>query len=161
MEQYSLRRARPEDVDAAMTICKACQQNPYTHWTDEYPNRAVFAQDVQEGALYLLLENETPLGIGVVMDHDDVCDLPLAFAGKKPCVLARLGVLPRAQGKGLGKKLLCLLEQAGIALGYDSARLLCDEENPITNRLYHHAGYADRGRAELYGSRYCVYEKCF
>ncbi len=161
MTEYHLRRARPEDTDAIMAICKACQQNPYTHWTDEYPTRDILAQDAQSGALRLLMAGETPIGIGVILPDDDVCSLPLGFAGSSPCALARLGVLPAYQGKGLGKQLLHLLESEALALGYDSARLLCDEDNPLTNRLYSHSGYACKGTAELYGSRYRVYEKCF
>ncbi len=161
MTEVYLHRARPEDTDAAMAICKACRQNPYTHWTDEYPTRDILAQDAQGGALYLLIAGEAPIGIGVILPDDDVCSLPLDFAGGKPCVLARLGVLPAYQGKGLGKQLLRLLESETITLGCDSARLLCDADNPLTNRLYSHSGYADKGTAELYGSRYRVYEKCF
>ena len=161
MDAFTLKRAGVGDADTALAISKACQAIPHTHWTDEYPSREVFAEDIQEGALYLFLESGEPIGMGVVMAHDDVCDLPLAFGGQKPCVLARLGILPTRQGRGLGGTLLRLLEQAGKAQGYDSARLLCDEENPITNRLYQHAGYAELGAAALYGSRYRVYEKLF
>ena len=161
MEAFTLKRADLGDADTALAVCKTCRVIPHTHWTNEYPSREVLEQDAREGALYLLLENGKAIGIGVVMDHDDVCELPLPFAGKKPCVLARLGILPARQGRGLGGTLLGLLEQAAKARGFDSARLLCDEDNPITNRLYRHAGYAELGTASLYGGHYRIYEKQF
>lgn len=67
-------------------------------------------------------------------------------------MLARLGILPEAQGRGLAAKTMHLAAETARARGFTTARLLASEDNPVTNHIYQKLGYEARGHARLWDS---------
>lgn len=67
-------------------------------------------------------------------------------------MLARLGILPEAQGRGLAAETMRLAAEAARARGFTTARLLASEDNPLTNHIYQKLGYKQKGRARLWDS---------
>ena len=65
-------------------------------------------------------------------------------------MLARLGIVPEAQGRGLAAETMRLAADAARARGFTAARLLASEDNPVTNHIYQKLGYHPCGHARLW-----------
>ncbi len=86
------------------------------------------------GALLLGYENDGPVACGAV----HVISPGIAE-------IKRMFVVPRAQGRGLGRALLAALEGTAIELGCDVARLDSTESLVEAMALYTSAGYTEIG----------------
>jgi GNAT superfamily N-acetyltransferase len=86
------------------------------------------------GALLLGYENDEPVACGAV----HVISPGIAE-------IKRMFVVPRAQGRGLGRALLEALEGTAVELGCDVARLDSTESLAEAMALYTSAGYAEIG----------------
>jgi ribosomal protein S18 acetylase RimI-like enzyme len=66
-------------------------------------------------------------------------------------LLDNVAVDPRAQGSGLGRRLLQYAEEAARAAGYQSVRLYTNEAMTENLSLYSRIGYTETHRAEEKG----------
>ncbi len=150
---FTFEPAAPAELDAALAIARAAAKSPYSHWDADYPNREILAEDIAHGELYFLWENGAPLAIIAILDEsEEAIEFPWPEAKEHTCMLARLGILPEAQGRGLAAKTMRLAAEAARARGFTTARLLASEDNPVTNHIYQKLGYEARGRARLWDS---------
>jgi len=67
--------------------------------------------------------------------------------------LDSLGVLPHAQGRGLGAELVRRMRDEAFAEGHECVALLVDEDNVPAERLYEHLGFRRCGEVDLLGHR--------
>ena len=67
--------------------------------------------------------------------------------------LDTLGVLPRAQGRGLGAELIRRMRDEAFAEGHERVTLLVDEDNTAAERLYERLGFSRCGEVDLLGHR--------
>jgi DNA-binding MarR family transcriptional regulator/ribosomal protein S18 acetylase RimI-like enzyme len=84
------------------------------------------------GLLLIARRGEQPVGCGALKLH-----------GRAPAELKRMWVSPDARGLGLGRRLLCSLEQAAAEAGASAIRLETNGSLAEAIALYRAAGYAE------------------
>ena len=145
--------ATPAELDTVLSLTHSASSAPYSHWDADYPNREILSEDIAHGELYLLRENGLPIAMISILDEAEECvEFPWPEAREHTCMLARLGIVPEAQGRGLAAEIMRLAADTARARGFTTARLLASEDNPLTNHIYQKLGYQARGCARLWDS---------
>ncbi|RKM61083.1 GNAT family N-acetyltransferase [Butyrivibrio sp. CB08] len=129
-------------------------------WDELYPARIDFEQDIKDGNLYVVLEDNKLAAFYVISDESDeqYGNADWQF-GDSYYVLHRFCVSPRMQNKGVGKAVLTQIEDQIRKMGYSAVRLDTFTENPYAQRLYRHNGYVSRGYANWRKGRFDLMEK--
>ena len=81
------------------------------------------------------------------------------WTGDRSCTLSRLCVKPQLQKMHLAERVMEEVSRVAKARGYRSTRHGCLVTNVAGNRLYQRMGYADRGKAVIYGHEYRCFER--
>lgn len=68
------------------------------------------------------------------------------YGNKKTCQIARVYLDPAIRGKGLGSRIVSVLEADAGTLGYDIAYLHSDAQTPATLSFWARRGYREFGR---------------
>jgi ribosomal protein S18 acetylase RimI-like enzyme len=143
-----VRRAEPGDVDALRAIAAAA----YLKYVPRIgrlpaPMTADYAQAVRERQAWAALEDQQVLGFAVLI--------------AKPgyLLLENVAVLPAAQGRGIGARLLSLAEEHARRLGLGEIRLYTNEAMTENLAYYPRHGYAETHRAEQDGYRRVFFRK--
>ena len=109
------------------------------HENRQLPALAALAADEPLGRAWLVRHGERPVGYAV---------LTWAFsveAGGREACLDELYLLPEVRNRGLGRRVLALLEAAARAQGVRRMFLEVERTNPAIG-LYRRAGYVDHDR---------------
>ncbi len=162
-----IRPAAPADVPAILTlvaeVVPLMRAAGNAQWSADYPNEAVFQQDIAREQLWVAESSGALVGVAALtMDQDP----EYADADWEPNVPAivthRLAVAPAAQGQGVAKALLEQAEELARARGLDRLRVDTNSENGATQRLFPKLGYRFAGEIGLRyrpGLRFFCYEK--
>ena len=155
-----LALASQRDRDWIWHLYRTCASRDNCCWTDDYPSEEILDTDLANGWLYVACQEGVPCGAVSLLPTDDLESCDLGFAQRENiCVLARLGLSPTLQGRGMGSALLLVAEAAARQNGRSAIHLLCDECNKAANTLYCRHGYRTVGTVLLYGHLYLAYEK--
>ena len=150
---FTFEPAGEAELDTALAIARAASESPFSHWDAEYPNREILGEDIAHCELYFLRENGRPIAMISILDEaEEAIEFPWPEVREHTCMLARLGILPEAQGRGLAAETMRLAAESARARGFTTARLLASEDNPLTNHIYQKPGYKQKGRARLWDS---------
>lgn len=130
-------------------------------WDELYPTREDFAGDIRSGALYTACKDGEIVGIYTINQVSDEAYSRCSWDGAEEtaCIVHRLCVSPGHQGKGMGKLILSQIESQARTMGFASIRLDVFTQNPCSQRLYSHSGYAPRGYASWRKGRFLLMEK--
>ena len=158
MKNY-YRKALLEDLDEAM---KAVEDSRETlrlqgngQWQDGYPNRDDFLNDIKNGRLFLIYDEENPkmvVGVCALTYREE--DYHHLYEGEwlsdfPYMVMHRVALKKEYRNKGYGKKLFdVFVEQAKIE-GYRSLRIDTHEGNAIMRHLIESYGFSYCGKAIL------------
>lgn len=130
-----LRPARPDDLDAIMTIERA--SFPTDAWSESAMRRTLADPDVVSE----VAEPETQVvGYAAL----------LAPIGAEEADVLTLAVAGEHRGRGLGRVLLRRLVDAAELRGARSVFLEVREDNPVAERLYASEGFGRVGRRPHY-----------
>ena len=158
MKNY-YRKARLDDLEQVMLAVEDSREvlrlQGNGQWQDGYPNRDDFINDIKNGRLFVVLdENNDSLiaGVCALTYHEEdyhhlyegewLTDLPYM-------VMHRVALKKEYRGQGYGKKLMqVFIEQAKIE-GYRSLRIDTHEGNAIMRHLITSFGFIWCGRAIL------------
>ncbi|MEM6719859.1 MAG: GNAT family N-acetyltransferase [Bacteroidota bacterium] len=156
-----IRKATSEDIDALLTITKACAkfmiEKKIFQWNENYPNRAAFEHDVARGELYVLLEADEIIGcvvISTLMD-EEYKTVKWLTPDDMNMYIHRLAVHPKAQGKGYAQFLMQFAEEYAIENNYRSIRLDTFSRNPRNQKFYELRGY--KKLEDIYFPKQSVY----
>jgi len=108
---------------------------------------ADYAQAVRERQVWAAIEDRQIVGFAVL----------IAMPGY--LLLENVAVLPAAQGRGIGARLLCLAEDHARRLGLSEIRLFTNEAMTENLAYYPRHGYAETHRAEQDGYRRVFFRK--
>ncbi len=143
-----IRRADPGDVDTIRAIAAAAYLKyvPRIGRTPA-PMTADYAQAVREQQAWAAIEDQQIVGFAVLI--------------AKPgyLLLENVAVLPAAQGRGIGARLLCHAEDHARRLGLGEIRLYTNEAMTENLAYYPRRGYAETHRAEQDGYRRVFFRK--
>ena len=161
-----LRRANEDDLDALVQLVRRVvplmQAAGNQQWNEQYPNREVFARDVELRQLWLAEEGDALLGV-VALTLDQTPEY--ASVGwdlqQQAIVAHRLAVAPEARGRGVG---LALMRQAEVVAAERGIRLLRADTNSMNTAmqaLFLKLGYTFAGETQFAGRgplRFYCYE---
>ncbi len=163
-----LRPATAADLPAVLAlvgqVVPIMQASGNLQWSPDYPNAAVFEQDLAAGHLWAVeLSGEI---VGVAALTRNAQDPEYALADWDPAapavVVHRLAVAPAAQGRGVAQALLAQAETLARAWGYGRVRVDTNSANTATQRLFPKLGYRFAGEIALAfrpGLRFFCYER--
>jgi GNAT superfamily N-acetyltransferase len=131
-------------------------------WQDGYPNPANIESDIQKGAGYVLVENDTIVGYVALLINDepeyDNIEGKWLSSGDF-VVFHRVAIADRYLGKGLAKKLLNNIEEFAIANNIPSLKADTNFDNHAMMAIFTQLGYSYRGEVYFRGSARRAYEK--
>lgn len=159
------RLGKLDDLDS---ICKlitsaidTMEKQGIYQWDERYPTREDFAADIQKETLYTVVDNETVIAVYVISREcdEEYYRCKWESDGDTACIIHRLCVSPDVQNRGIGKMVLCHIEEQLRDLGFEAARLDVFSGNPYAIRLYEKNGYIKRGYADWRKGRFWLMEK--
>jgi GNAT superfamily N-acetyltransferase len=162
-----VRRATEADLPVILDIVRRVvplmQATGNLQWTAEYPNEAVFRQDIEREQLWVAEVAGQIAGLAALTTEQDPEYAQADWdTAEQAVVTHRLAVDPKVQGKGVAAALLAQAEQLAHAWGLQSLRVDTNSENQATQRLFPKLGYRFAGEITLAfrpGLRFFCYEK--
>ncbi len=158
-----LRPGVPSDLDALMlvvaVVIRGLCANGIAQWDDVYPDRAGIARDLSTGTATVAEDSDGIIGLVVLNTDQDPLYATVSWHGEHPAVMHRLMVHPRAQGRGIARRLIAWSEGEALRRGFDSLRLDAFEQNARALHLYAAAGYTPRGSCTFRKGRFTLFEK--
>ena len=146
-----LTKATQSDFTAVCALYEAvsadmlAQGNHQWHW-GQYPTADMVQEDINAQSLYVVREDEEILcAVCVIDENDHDHDNVNWLFGGKVGMFHRLAISPKAQGKGLGRKVMEEIIELLRAMGCDCLRCdtFCDNHKAL--RLYRSFGMRDAG----------------
>ena len=162
-----VRRATAADLPAIMALVQAVvplmNANGNFQWTADYPNEAVFRQDMERQHLWVAEAAGQLVGVAALTQDQDAEYADADWDAAAPALVThRLAVAPHAQGQGVAQLLLAQAEHEARAAGLRTLRVDTNSENAATQRLFPKLGYRFAGEIKLAfrpGLRFFCYEK--
>lgn len=139
------------DAESIMEMLDACKvdmrRRDIDQWNPYYPNMEVVKEDIQEGTLYLIKEEEMPIAVITLNEKQDIeyAKMEWTITEGKFLVVHRLAVHPLKQSKGLARKLMEFGEQLGTVNNFAAIRMDAYSGNPRALALYESMGYRKTG----------------
>jgi ribosomal protein S18 acetylase RimI-like enzyme len=146
-----IRRAKISEISDILLISKACAAhmiaNGIYQWNEHYPSKQAFLMDIERNELYLLLEEDRPIGTIVISTLMDKEYIPIQWltANQNNIYIHRLSIHPNYQGKGHAQKLMGFAEDYAKQNGFASVRLDTFSQNKRNQKFYETRGYQKLG----------------
>lgn len=147
MSIHGIRKSNVNDLkstlDLFIKVTDLMLENGIDQWNYDYPNEESIRNDIASGNHFVLTENGVVVGTILVDENQDKQYESIHWntRNRNVLVIHRLGVLPKAQGQGLAKKLCQFAEEYARDNDYKVIRLDAYAGNPISNGLYSKLGY--------------------
>lgn len=163
----TIRRATVADLSAIValvrTVVPLMNAGGNYQWTSDYPNEAVFRQDITRQHLWVAERLGELEGVAALTQDQDAEYADADWDATAPALVThRLAVAPAAQGRGVAQALLQQAEYEATLLGISTLRVDTNSENVATQRLFPAMGYRFAGEIKLAfrpGLRFFCYEK--
>ncbi|RSK37404.1 GNAT family N-acetyltransferase [Hymenobacter metallilatus] len=154
----------PAVLDVVRRVVPQMQATGNWQWTADYPNEAVFRQDIAQGHLWVAEHQGRVAAVAALThNHQDPEYAQADWDVTEPALVThRLAVDPAAQGQGLAAALLGQAEQLARQQDLRVLRVDTNSENQATQRLFPKLGYRFAGEITLAfrpGLRFFCYEK--
>lgn len=155
----SLKKADTDDIPSLLAVCRAAAGTDGSTWDDSYPNADILTEDVRNGALYKIMEENTAVGLLALGATGELSLLDDPSDGAHPFDFARFGIHPRHQGKGIGHEALAEAVRLCERLGGTSLRVLVSPGNPAALRVYRKEGFEPIRQVHLWDRDYLYCRK--
>tara|TARA_B110000263_G_scaffold241332_1_gene245473 strand:- start:429 stop:932 length:504 start_codon:yes stop_codon:yes gene_type:complete len=142
-----IRKAKTEDIEAVLSITKACAIDLISkgiyQWSEHYPNKKDFKNDIENCWLYVVENDNEIIGCISISTHMDQEYQSVKWLSKsnKNIYIHRLAVDPKNQSKGYALQLMDFAENYGKQNNYESVRLDTFSKNLRNQRFYERRGY--------------------
>ena len=148
MANYDFSLADYDDIPEIMNLYHSLIGTPGCTWSLDYPDSETAREDINKKCLYVLKENNTIISVASVREVDELSHLQ--WSPKKPCELARVGVMALFQNRGIGTIILQNVIEAVKKRGADGIILLVSKTNDAALSLYSKNGFIKCGEAFMY-----------
>ena len=156
MEKF-YRKATLADLDAVMEAVEDSRETLRLQgngqWQDGYPNRNDFINDINNGRLFVVLnDNKEPVGLCALTYREE--DYHHLYEGEwltdmPYMVMHRVALKKEYRGQGYGMKLFDVFIEVAKLEGYRSLRIDTHEGNALMRHLIMKAGFTYCGKAIL------------
>lgn len=161
MPDFTFALGTPDDAALVLALYRSLVGMPGCSWDLGYPDEETLAEDISTGSLYVLRHISGALVAAISAGPFGELDSRQWSAVKNPCELARLGVAPPWQGRGLAGRMVQQAEQAARARGFGGICLMAGAQNPAAIAVYQGLGYACRGPVHMFDHDFIRYDKAF
>ncbi|RAK62728.1 GNAT family N-acetyltransferase [Hymenobacter edaphi] len=153
----------PAILDIVRRVVPLMQAAGNFQWEADYPNEAVFRQDIDRAQLWVAEADGAVAGAAALTTDQDPEYAQADWDPAEPAIVThRLAVDPAVQGRGVAAALLEQAERLATERGLNSLRVDTNSENHATQRLFPKLGYRFAGEITLAfrpGLRFFCYEK--
>ncbi|WP_201714894.1 GNAT family N-acetyltransferase [Rossellomorea arthrocnemi] len=147
--KIQLIKATPDQLGTIMDIYIRCKNNldeqGLLQWDDQYPSRAYFEDENNNGNLYVLMVDGEVAGSATLNEWQSPEWSEILWKHDDEWVIHALFLDPLQQGRGLGTTFMEKCEELAREKGYRSIRLDAYSRNTGANYLYEKMGYEYRG----------------
>lgn len=158
--EFLFRLAEQGDETNILMLYKSIIGTQGCTWHADYPSILNVMTDIQMESLYCLTDDEGKIiAAAAAGPFDELKDLSWDAKMAKPCELARIGVLPSMQRKGVASKLLSAVIEDCKRRGFDGMRFIASKTNYNALMLYRKFGFLEVGEVFRYGHDFCCYYK--
>jgi ribosomal protein S18 acetylase RimI-like enzyme len=162
-----IRLANENDMVALMAIVRGVVPLMRTEgnlqWGDDYPNEAIFLQDIDLSRLWVAVIGAKVAGAIALTTNAEPDYEQANWDNSLPAVVIHwLAVDPAQRGAGVAKALMLHAEEVALAKKISLIRTDTNSENKATQRLFPSMGYRFAGEISLRarpGLRFFCYEK--
>ncbi len=148
--------AEPGDILEIAEIYSSLVGTPGCTWGDDYPSAQTAKEDIACGSLYILKDVGRIIAVASMGAFDELGHYD--WASQNPCELARIGVMPQMQSRGIGSLMLKKVMDAARARGFDGMRFLVSKTNPAALAMYEKNGFERCGEAHEYDIDFYRYQ---
>ncbi len=136
MNTLAIRIATPADADAVQSIKALAYEAAYLARIGYVPKpgHEDYRPRIATRQVYLIAEANLQVGVLVLEKRSD------------HLLVYSLAVLPAAQGRGFGRKLLVFADEFAAAAGFSEIRLFTNARMTNSMRLYCNCGFREVGR---------------
>ena len=160
MMDCEITMAREEDRAEILSLYRTQVGREFCAWSEEYPSDGEISRDLAADALFVLKRGGRILAAVSIEEDENVERLPCWNENLFPeGELARIGVLPEAQGRGLGRRILQYGMDELKKRGFRGVRMLVNKRNLKAIRCYAVFGFRVAGECHMYDQDFLCYEK--
>ena len=125
-------------MHAARMISKGILQ-----WSEEYPNKEIFENDLSKNWLYVVVESNKTIGSITITPKmgEEYKSVKWLTITSNNLYIHRLAIDPKMQGKGYAQKLMNFAENYARQNKYESIRLDTFSKNTRNQKFYEQRGY--------------------
>jgi ribosomal protein S18 acetylase RimI-like enzyme len=156
MDGYTFLLVNYDDIPEVVRIYHSLIGTPGCTWNLDYPNRATAESDINSKSLYILKKNDKTIAVASVGEFNELGHLQ--WTPKKPCELARIGVIPSMQKQGIGTIILQNIIEKVKEKGFDGIRMLVSKTNPAALALYDKNGFERCGETFMFDIDFYCYQ---
>jgi ribosomal protein S18 acetylase RimI-like enzyme len=159
-QPYSFSEACVGDADKLLALYQSVIGRAFCTWNEYYPGMPQIKDDVENNNLFVLRNDADIIGAISIVPENELNDLDFwIMKDGKIAEIARVAVAPEYQGKGLALKMVSETEKVLNSRGYRAVHLLAALSNIPACHTYRKAGYQLLGECDMFGHRYCAFEK--
>ena len=157
---YIFETAGAGDADNILTLYRSVMGSDFCTWNEFYPGMEEIRADYESGNLYVLRDCSKIIGAISIVPENELDELEFwKIKDGSAAEIARVAVVPEYQGRGLALRMVLDTEKILKARGCRAVHLLAARVNIPACHTYQKAGYHLAGECNMYGHRFCAYEK--
>ncbi len=159
MGTYNFLLANHSDISDIMDLYHSIIGTPGCTWSLDYPNIENVEADINSKALYILKHDDKIVAVAAAGSFNELDHLYWEL--KKPCELARIGVIPSMQKQGVGTIILQNVINTMKRKDFDGIRMLVSKTNSAALVFYNRNGFKMCGETVMYGIDFYCYQMIF
>ncbi len=157
---HVIERATEKDREELLSLYITQKGRKYCAWDEDYPSDETIDQDLEKDGLFVM-RSEGSIVAAISIEEDeavaglDCWDDDLSPMGE----LARLAVLPKLQGRGIGRIMMQYAMDELKKRGCKGIHILVNKENIKAIRCYAVFGFKKAGECHMYDQDFLCYER--
>lgn len=159
MDTYKFSLANYDDLSEIMDLYHSIIGTPGCTWSLDYPNKENVESDINNKSLYILKYDEKIVAVAAAGSFNELDHLNWEL--KKPCELARIGVIPAMQKQGVGTIILQNVIDSVKRNEFDGIRMLVSKTNSAALAFYKKNGFEMCGETFMFGIDFYCYQMIF
>lgn len=159
MGKYNFLLAKDSDLSEIMGLYHSIIGTPGCTWSLDYPNKENAESDIRRNSLYILKYDDKIVAVAAAGSFNELDHLHWKM--KKPCELARIGVIPTMQKQGVGTIILQYVINSMKRKNFDGIRMLVSKTNSAALALYNKNGFEMCGETFMFGIDFYCYQMTF
>ena len=153
------RKAQKNEAEAVLDLYKSVISMPFCTWDESYPGEEEIKEDLSEGTLYVLEEDQKLIGAISIVPKNELNHLDCWTIKENVREFARVVIRPDHQEKGLSVHLVEEIIKELKKQNTEAIHIAVAKENIPAQRLYKKMGFTFCGEAELYSHSFFLCEK--